>query len=211
MIGAMESRARQAWAWAREHVNLILLLCVLVVVGGVWGFAKIADEVVEGDTQKFDERAILALRRPDDLATPIGPSWLHEVGRDATALGGVFVISLVTLSVAGGTRLSTLTNGVFVFGLYGLAFLGGWVEQLGTLVFGSSSARNVGIVVSLLVPSESLWHLAAYHMQPRIMSDVNLTPFSPASVPSNAMVVWAVLYVAAMLAVAVRLFRTRGL
>ena len=39
---------------------------------------------------------------------------------------------LLTLALAGGTRLSTLANGVTVFGLYGLAFVGGWMEQIGT-------------------------------------------------------------------------------
>lgn len=117
---------------------------------------------------------------------------------------------LMTLSIAGGTRLSTLANGVFVFGLYGLAFVGGWMEQVGTL-FGNQTTRYLGIVASLVVPSESLWQLAAYSMQPPLMRDVNLTPFSPASVPSSAMVVWAALYVVAALALAVRLFRSRSL
>jgi hypothetical protein len=31
---------------------------------------------------------------------------------------------LLTLSIAGGTRLSTITNGVMVFGMYGVAFIG---------------------------------------------------------------------------------------
>jgi len=57
--------------------------------------------VLEGDTQHFDEWAIRSLRRADDPATPIGPGWLHEVGRDATALGGMFVLTMVTLAVGG--------------------------------------------------------------------------------------------------------------
>jgi undecaprenyl-diphosphatase len=101
MIGIIDSRTRHAWAWAREHVSLIVLLCALVIAGGVWGFAEIADEVLEGDTQRFDEWAIQSLRRADDPAMPIGPTWLHEVGRDATALGGVFVLTLMTFAVAG--------------------------------------------------------------------------------------------------------------
>jgi undecaprenyl-diphosphatase len=101
MIGAIDSKARSAWSWAREHVSFIVLLCALVIATGTWGFAKLADEVLEGDTQHFDEWAIKSLRRPNDLATPIGPPWLHEVGRDATALGGMFVLTLVTLAVTG--------------------------------------------------------------------------------------------------------------
>jgi Cu-processing system permease protein len=117
---------------------------------------------------------------------------------------------VMTLSIAGGTRFSTLANGVFVFGMYGIAFVGGWVEQIGT-IFGNDSARYVGVVSSLLMPSESLWQLAAYTMQPPLMRDVNLTPFSPASVPSPAMVAWAAGYILVTLAVAVRQFGKRNL
>ena len=117
---------------------------------------------------------------------------------------------LVTLSIAGGTRFSTVTNGVAVFGLYGLAFIGSWVEQIGTLS-GNQAARNVGTVASLIMPSEALWQLAAHHMQPAIMRDLHLTPFSPASVPSAAMVAWAAGYLVLVLLVALGQFRKRAL
>ena len=117
---------------------------------------------------------------------------------------------LLTLALAGGTRLSTVANGVTVFGLFGLAFIGGWVEQIGTMT-SNPTARYLGISASLLVPSEALWQLAAHHMQPPIMRDINVGPFSPASVPSPAMVAWAVGYLLVVLAVAVRLFDRRDL
>ncbi len=117
---------------------------------------------------------------------------------------------LLTLSIAGGTRLSTITNGVMVFGLYGLAFIGGWMEQIGTLV-GNSTTRYIGILASLVVPSESLWQLAAYHMQPPLMRDLHLTPFSPASVPSHFMVIWAAAYTAVALGIALWQFQKRNL
>jgi ABC-2 type transport system permease protein len=120
------------------------------------------------------------------------------------------VTVLVTLSILGGTRLSTVTNGVAVFGLYGLAFIGSWVEQVGTLA-GNATARTIGTVASLIMPSESLWQLAAHHMQPAIMSQLQLTPFSPASVPSPAMVMWAGGYVAVALLTAIAQFRKRAL
>ncbi len=119
-------------------------------------------------------------------------------------------VVLVSLSIMGGTRLSTVTNGVFVFGLYGLAFIGGWVEQIGTMA-GNETARYVGTVASLIMPSESMWQLAAHHMQPSFMRDLPVTPFSPASVPSGAMVVWAAAYALAALLTAILSFRKRGL
>lgn len=103
MIGSLQPRraAHAAWDWVRDHRNFILLLSTLIVAGGVWGFVKLADVVTEGETQHFDEWAIKALRRDDNLAMPIGPTWLHEVGRDMTALGGVAVLGGMTLAVAG--------------------------------------------------------------------------------------------------------------
>jgi Cu-processing system permease protein len=117
---------------------------------------------------------------------------------------------LLTLSIAGGTRLSTIANGVMVFGLYGLAFIGGWMEQIGTLL-GNSTTRYIGIISSLVVPSESLWQLAAYRMQPPLMRDLHLTPFSPVSIPSSNMVVWAAIYTIVVLGVALRQFSQRNL
>ena len=117
---------------------------------------------------------------------------------------------LMTLSILGGTRLSTLANGVTVLGLYGLAFIGGWLEQIGTLL-GNNTAQNFGIISSLIVPTDSLWHLAAYAMEPPLIRDVSMTPFSVTSVPSAWMVVWAAVYVLVTLLIALRQFRTRDL
>lgn len=110
---------------------------------------------------------------------------------------------LVSLSIAGGTRLSTVTNGVVGFGMFGLAFIGNWVEQVGTLTQ-NDAARYVGTIASLIMPSDAMWQLAASHMQPAIMRQLTLTPFSPASIPSTAMVWWAAGYAVALVALAIR-------
>lgn len=117
---------------------------------------------------------------------------------------------LLTVSIAGGTRLSTVTNGMLAFGLFGMAFIGNWVEQIGTFA-GNQAAQHVGTVASLIMPSESLWQLAASQMQPTILSQLGATPFSPVSVPSAAMVYWAAGYVTAVLALGVRWFGRRAL
>src|SRR3989441_2857145 len=72
---------------------------------------------------------------------------------------------LLTLAVAGGAPLATLANGVTVLGLYRLAFLRGWVEQLGTLL-GNPTARYLGIAPRLLVPREPLWQPAPHPTPP---------------------------------------------
>jgi Cu-processing system permease protein len=116
---------------------------------------------------------------------------------------------LLSLSMLGGTRLSTLTNGVLLFMLYGVAFIGAWVEQIGALLQ-SHAAVNVGIVTSLLMPVEALWRRASYLMQPPILSGIP-TPFSGASPPSQAMVIYAALYAAAALGLAMQVFSRRDL
>jgi len=117
---------------------------------------------------------------------------------------------LLTLSITGGARLSTVTNGMLAFGLFGLAFIGNWVEQIGTMV-GNDAARQVGTAASLIMPSEALWQLAASLMQPSILRDLGATPFSPYSVPTPAMVVWACAYITATLLLGIRWFGRRAL
>jgi len=71
------------------------LLAVLAIVLGVWGLISLTDTVQEGHTQKFDMRVILwFVHHP-------GPPWLADMARDVTALGGVAVLTLVTLAVVG--------------------------------------------------------------------------------------------------------------
>ncbi len=124
-------------------------------------------------------------------------------------LGGLVVL---TLSILGGTRLSTLTNGIVVFMLYGLAFIAGWIEQIGAFLR-NEAAVNIGIIVSLIMPSEAMWKRAAYLMQPPVLRELGFqsTPFGAASAPSAAMVAYAVLYAAAALALAVHWFARRDL
>jgi len=130
-----------------------------------------------------------------------------EIGLPLILLEGTV---LLTLSIAGGAKLSTVTNGMLAFGLFGVAFIGNLVEQIGTMAQ-NDAAREVGTVASLIMPSESLWQLAAYHMQPSVVRDLGNSPFSPVSVPSVAMVVWAAGYIVVALTLGVRWFGKRAL
>jgi len=128
---------------------------------------------------------------------------------------GFFLIwmeSMLLLSVTFlfGTSLSTLTNGVLVLGLHGLAFMGGWIEQAGALTK-TPKAVSVGIVASILMPSEALWRRAAYEMQSPLATAVNFSPFSGASVPSGVMVAYAAVYMTVFVIWAVRRLEKRDL
>jgi ABC-type transport system involved in multi-copper enzyme maturation permease subunit len=117
---------------------------------------------------------------------------------------------LISLSLLGGTFFSTMSNGVALFMLYGLAFIGAWVEQIGSLLQ-SGNAVRIGIISSLLMPVEALWRRAAYLMQPSISRELGVTPFSTSSVPAPAMVVYAGVYAVAALVLAMYAFSRRDL
>jgi undecaprenyl-diphosphatase len=67
----------------------------------VWGFIEIAEEVFEGDTQAFDHWVLGLMRSAADPSDPIGPRWVEEMARDATALGGFAWLTFTVLVVAG--------------------------------------------------------------------------------------------------------------
>lgn len=66
-----------------------------------WAFINIADETMEGETLGLDNAVLMALRQPGNEHLPIGPSWLPACMTDISALGGVSVIMIVLLAVAG--------------------------------------------------------------------------------------------------------------
>lgn len=122
-------------------------------------------------------------------------------------MDGLIVLSLTLL---GGTLLSTLANGVVVFMLFALAFMGGWTEQVGAAL-SNQPAINVGIISSLILPTEALWRRAAYLMQPATLSGLLTSPFVTISVPSPAMVIYGALYGLAALGAAIYVFQKRDL
>jgi Cu-processing system permease protein len=109
-----------------------------------------------------------------------------------------------------GTWFSTLTNGVLVLGLQGLAFMGGWLEQVSGF---SQSAHIVtlGVVSSLIMPGESLWRRAAYEMQTPLAGSLSFSPFANVSIPSGIAVGYAGIYLVVVLAVAIYHFQQRDL
>src|SRR5690606_33737084 len=86
--------------WLRaQEIGLVILLLLVGSIG--WGVIELTDNVLEGDTRAVDEQLLLAMRETSDPSEPIGPEWVDEMGRDFTALGGIGVLTLITLLVAG--------------------------------------------------------------------------------------------------------------
>jgi undecaprenyl-diphosphatase len=105
-------KSLQAWSWLRQNTDLLMLAALASIAVGTWLLAELADKVLEGDTQAYDEWVLRRLRSPDDPRDPLGPPWFEAIWRDVTALGGAAVLTLVTLACAGylliGKRYRTL-------------------------------------------------------------------------------------------------------
>jgi hypothetical protein len=127
-------------------------------------------------------------------------------------LGLIYMESVLvmTITLMFSAAFPALATGGIVFGLYGLSFIGGWIEQFGA-VFQNDTAVKIGIVTSLIIPSETLWRRAAFEMQTPLAGAIGGNPFGAISVPSVLMVIYAFLYLVAALVLAIRIFQSRDL
>jgi ABC-type transport system involved in multi-copper enzyme maturation permease subunit len=204
---------------------LIVMMAVLISVD------TLAGEIASGTIQSI---AVKPLRRHDILLGKWLGFALMLAAYTAVLVGGTLIVTrliagytpphglagmalmllegltLLSVSFLGGTRLSTLANGVFGFGLFGLAFIGGWIEQIGSFpAVGSQAAVELGHLASLLMPSEALWRLAASNMSEG--SSAIPSPFTTFSTPDPGAVAYALVYMAAVILLAVFSFRRRDL
>jgi len=124
----------------------------------------------------------------------------------------MFLECVLALSVTFmfGTWFATLTNGVIVLGLLGFAFMGGWLEQMSGFTEGSSLVM-LGIVSSLIMPSESVWRRAAFEMETPLSGSLQFSPFADVSVPSGAMIGYTCVYLLVAMAIAMYHFQHRDL
>ena len=140
--------------------------------------------------------------------------WIAGVTLQNPIRGGILVylecLLVLTATFLVGTWFSTLTNGVIVLGLHGLAFLGGWLEQMSGFAQGSGLV-TLGVVSSLIMPTEAIWRRAAFLMQPPLAGALQSSPFANVSVPSGAMVGYAGCYLLLMLTLAIYHFQRRDL
>ncbi len=141
--------------------------------------------------------------------------WLQTGYAPRNLLAGLGLIYfeallMMTISLACSSALSGLATGGIVFGLYGLAFIGGWIEQFGAIIQ-NATAVKVGIIASLIIPSETLWRRAAFDMQTPLSSVLGMSPFGTVSVPSPLMVAYTAAYLLVALWIAVRTFQRRDI
>ncbi|CUH08636.1 phosphatidylglycerophosphatase B [Jannaschia seosinensis] len=141
-----------ARAFLRRNVELSTLIFLALAVLAVWGFAELADEVIEGSTRDLDRDLLLLLRTEGDLSNPIGPPWLEEMGRDLTALGGVIVLTLATLLVGGFFLLQRQWGSMLYL----------WVAVGGGILISGIAKEAFSRPRPDLVPHGSIVHTASF-------------------------------------------------
>jgi undecaprenyl-diphosphatase len=124
--------ARGFLHWIRGQ-ELSVLLVVLCIVGGLWAFIEIADEVVEEEAKPFDTMILEKVQGVGPDGQPRGPVWLAVSMRDITALGSYSVLTLITAACV----VYLLLNGLktLAFFTVGAAFGGMVVGTLLKLLF----------------------------------------------------------------------------
>jgi Cu-processing system permease protein len=139
----------------------------------------------------------------------VPPRPLHAV-----ALMVCSALLMLAVSLAGSTFLPTLSNGVVAFLLFGIGWMGGFVESLG-IAMDSTAMVNIGIVTSLIVPSDALWRAASFYLQPAALLAVQSATqnpglaFASGTPPAPAMLAWSAIYLVGMVCLAVAIFNKR--
>ena len=149
------------WLFAQE---LVVFFSATLLIGAIWAFAELADEVVEGETDRFDLRVLQSLRHEGEPERAIGPHWLPEAAVDVTAMGGTTVIMLITIAVAGFLLMRKLYHTMW---LVLISIIGGTLLMSGLKhLFGRdrpAEALRLDVVNSASFPSgHSLLSAVAY-------------------------------------------------
>lgn len=126
------------------------------------------------------------------------------------AIDPLILIS-VALWLSSGT--TTINGGIIMIILFGIGFVGGFVEQIGFMLH-NTALNNTGIVSSLIFPSDSIFRKGTTLLfnvgnDPIAIGKIGL--FGSASEPSTLMLVYALLYGLFFLWLAIRRFGKRDL
>ncbi|WP_216325895.1 ABC transporter permease [Deinococcus aestuarii] len=108
----------------------------------------------------------------------------------------LLAIALITaLTVLGSTLFTTLANGIGVFVLYGVGFAGGILGTIGSFA-DSPTLTSLGRLANTLMPTNSLWLGASYHLQPEVLRQLGqaargANPFFGSEPLAPGLIVWA--------------------
>src|SRR5207245_1045719 len=115
-------------------------------------------------------------------------------------------IAVLTLALAGSTRVPAMTCGIVVVVLFGLTWMAGIAGSVGA-AFHSPAIENIGRVSSLILPTDGLWRAAIYNLEPAaaVIAQASVgressgNPFFVDTAPAAAYIGWATAWIIAVL------------
>jgi ABC-type transport system involved in multi-copper enzyme maturation permease subunit len=125
-------------------------------------------------------------------------------------------VVILTFALMLSTRLAGMVGGVIAAILFGIAWMGGIVGGVGA-AFNNATLTHVATVTKLILPTDGLWRGGVWSLEPSIViaaqsqlgPAVAANPFFAAEPPPAAYVAWAIVWIAAVLGIAVWSFRSR--
>ncbi|MFZ0216265.1 MAG: ABC transporter permease subunit [Candidatus Dormiibacterota bacterium] len=146
------------------------------------------------------------------LATGYTPPHMFQL---VAAVAGEGLV-LLTLAILFSTRVPGMTGGIVALVLWFMAWIGGIVGGVGQAL-NNTALSDAGLAMRLILPTDALWRAAVYAMEPAAVIATNralgpvasANPFSASDPIAPAMLVWSVLWVVVVLALALLSFRRR--
>jgi ABC-type transport system involved in multi-copper enzyme maturation permease subunit len=124
---------------------------------------------------------------------------------------------LLTLTLGLSVRLSGITAGVIALMLFFITWIAGVAGAVGTVLH-NGPIEATGTISRMLLPSDGLWRGAIYNLEPATVvaaasgsREAAANPFTSLSAPTGAYLAWALLWVAAVVALTIVAFRRREL
>jgi ABC-type transport system involved in multi-copper enzyme maturation permease subunit len=123
---------------------------------------------------------------------------------------------LLSLTVLLSTRLPPIAGGAIAVVAYGLAWMAGVLGKIG-IAFDASSLTTVADASRYLLPTDALWQGVVFGLEPSFVINAiedefaRSSPFFAASPPPVQLVVWSVIWVVLVLALAIVQLRRREL
>ncbi|HEX2764332.1 MAG TPA: phosphatase PAP2 family protein [Allosphingosinicella sp.] len=87
--------------FSRHRIESRIIVVFLILASAALLFLSLGSEVLEGETFAFDPWLLAGLRSTSDPSLPVGPAWLRSMMIDLTALGGVSVLTIITVIATG--------------------------------------------------------------------------------------------------------------
>jgi len=123
---------------------------------------------------------------------------------------------LLSLTILLSTRLPAIAGGAIAVVAYGLAWMAGVIGKIG-LAMGATSLVTVAEASRYILPTDALWQGVVFGLEPSFVINAvedefaRSSPFFADSPPPIGLVIWSVLWVALVLALAVSQLRRREL